>query len=335
MPIRLDPWLMIVVAGAFSGSALLPLKFIKGWRFEATWLLYALLAYLVAPWIVGLVSVPHLAEIYVSVGARTCAITALFGFGWGIAVVLNGIAVTSVGLALATAILMGSSIAIGSLGPLLLRQPERLSTPQGLSIMGFDAVMLIAVGLCAWGGELRGRNAGESSPSRRVTTRGILLCLVAGILSTSINLALTYGAPIASEAARTGVDPINSPNAIWSLAVGAGALPSVIWCVGRLAQLRGHRPFGGGQGARNVALCILMAGLWYSGTLAYGAGTSQLGALGTTLGWPVYMSAIIVSSTVWGWLAGEWTGAPYAARFYLCAGVALQVFTIFLLSRSA
>src|SRR5687768_10976265 len=111
----MNPLLLTIVAGASAGTALMPMKFARGWRFEHIWLLFAVCAYLLSPWLVALATVPHLGEVYAQAGWQTCALTALFGMGWGFAVVMNGVGVALVGLSLASAVMMGSSIALGSL----------------------------------------------------------------------------------------------------------------------------------------------------------------------------------------------------------------------------
>jgi hypothetical protein len=177
--------ILVIMAGVFSGTALLPMKFTKSWKFENTWLLYSVIAYLISPGIVAVATVPHLGEVYLAAGTKACMLTALFGFAWGIAVVLNGVGVALVGLSLALAILMGSSVAIGSLAPLLLKDPGALLTHTGLMIALCDLVMLAGVLLCAWAGELRGRAQSQKVEARKVTTRGILVCLIAGYFRRS------------------------------------------------------------------------------------------------------------------------------------------------------
>ena len=44
---------VIVLAGAVGSATLLPMKFVRKWQWENTWLLYAALAYLVAPLLVA------------------------------------------------------------------------------------------------------------------------------------------------------------------------------------------------------------------------------------------------------------------------------------------
>jgi L-rhamnose-H+ transport protein len=323
--------LLVIVAGAFTGTALLPMKFAAKWKFENIWLLYSICGYLVAPWIVAFVTVPHLKEVYHDAGFTACVLTAISGFGWGLAVVLNGIGVALVGLSLASAILMGSSIALGSLLPILMRDPHQLATLEGLMIVGIDFVMLAGVLLCAWAGRLRGGNdVGEAKGQS--ATRGILICFIAGALSTLFNVALAYGAIITREAVAHGASHISSANAVWSLAVGAGSLPSILWCMTRLSRERGWAIFKLNFG-RNASLCILMGILSITGTVIYGAATGMLGQLGTSIGWPVYMSGIILISNFWGWVTGEWRHVIGRPVYYMLSGITVQIVAILALSR--
>ena len=323
----------MVLAGTFAGTALLPMKFGVAWRFENTWLVYSVLAYLCAPWIVAITTVPHLSEVYGAVGLRTCLVTALFGAGWGLAIVLNGIGVAMVGLSLSSALLMGSSIALGSLLPLLLKNENRIGTREGLLVLTVDLVMLAGVLLCARAGYLRGRIPTSTNEPARPATRGILICLAAGLLSTLFNGALAYGESISREALARGATGFNSANAIWSLAVSAGSVPGVCWCVSRLFKERTWRVFGK-HPVRNTSLCVFMALLWIAGTVLYGAATGLIGSLGTAIGWPVYMSGIILTSNFWGLVTGEWRGVSRVPARYMLAGVGVQILAILILGQT-
>lgn len=51
------------------------------------------------------------------------------------------------------------------------------------------------------------------------------------------------------------------------------------------------------------------------------------------IGWPIYMSAMIITSTFWGWLTNEWQhvrGLPIAL---LLGGIAVQIFAMVFLGR--
>jgi L-rhamnose-H+ transport protein len=167
-------------------------EYTKLWRFEKTWAIFSIFAYLISPWVVALATVSQCFRVYSDVGARVCLIVAVFGLGWGVAVVLNGAGVALVGLSLASAILMGSSVAIGSLGALLLRDAALINTSAAKQILVADSVMPVGVLLCALAGHWRGRNRHRSdNQRRRVTSLGILVCLMAGLLSTLLNIALS------------------------------------------------------------------------------------------------------------------------------------------------
>jgi L-rhamnose-H+ transport protein len=325
--------ILVIMAGIFSGTALLPMKFTKGWKFENTWLLYSMIAYLISPWIVAVATVPHLGEVYLAAGTKACILTALFGFAWGIAVVLNGVGVALVGLSLALAILMGSSVAIGSLAPLLLKDPSALLTHTGLMIALCDLVMLAGVLLCAWAGELRGRAQSQKLEARKVTTRGILVCLIAGLLSTFFNVVLSYGEVISTQATAHGANSFNAANAVWSLAVSAGSLPSIFWCVIRLSRAGDWGLFGHGQPMKNSVLCALMGAMWITGTVVYGAAARMLGPLGPVVGWPIYMSGIILTSSFWGWTTGEWRDSKKRPVNFMLAGIAVQIIAVVMLSQ--
>jgi L-rhamnose-H+ transport protein len=325
---------LVMLAGALSGTALLPMKYTGEWKFENTWAVFSLSAYLLSPWIVALVTVPHCFNVYADVGERVCLLVALFGFGWGLAVVLNGVGVALVGLSLASAILMGSSVAVGSLAAFLLRDPAGIATPSGRRIVVADGVMLVGVLLCALAGHWRGKgNDKANSDEHRVTSVGIAVCLIAGLLSTLLNVALAYGGVIAKAAIARGSNEFNAANAVWSLAVSAGSAPSLIWCAFALTKHKTWVYFSVPRAPIYIALCISMAIMWITGTVLYGASANMLGILGPAIGWPVYMSGIILVSSFWGWMTGEWRGAQKRPVAVMLCGLLVQIVAMTLLAQ--
>jgi L-rhamnose-H+ transport protein len=68
-----------------------------------------------------------------------------------------------------------------------------------------------------------------------------------------------------------------------------------------------------------------MALLWYFDAVAYGRGASALGKLGTVAGWPVFVSSMMIFSTMWGFVTGEWKNANRRALRYMFSGLAVLV----------
>jgi L-rhamnose-H+ transport protein len=321
-----------LLAGVVMGSVLVPMKLVKSWAFENTWLVYSVCAYLLSPWIVAFFTIPHLGAVYQHAGWRVSVITFFLGAGWGLAVVLFGIAVDMVGLSISTALLFGSSVALGSVGALCLVDASKLRTVEGLRIVAWDLVLLLGVLICAQAG--RTREPASSSGGKR-TRQGVTIALLAGLLSTLFNIVLAYGAPIRDQAIALGADSNLAANAIWSLAVTGGSMPSIFWSLRLLRRNARWKVFRDANSVKNAFMCAGMGAAWILGTVLYGVATARLGKFGTALGWPIYMSATILVGILWGWGLGEWKGAPRRAIRLLWAGVGTQILSIVLLSVAA
>jgi L-rhamnose-H+ transport protein len=318
---------LTVLAGAVGSSTLMPFKYVRGWRWENTWLTYSFLSYLAFPWLAAILTIPVLLSSYQHVGWRTVSLISLFGLGWGAGVVLYGLALEIVGLSLTSAIILGCSVAFGSLVPLLILESHQLLTLSGLHILSADLLMVGGVLLCARAGELRGRTAHNVNP-KPVDPRfiwGLLVCFISGMLTPLLNIALAVGVGITRHALAMGANPFYAANGVWALAVSTGALPSLGTCLVKLSRNRTWNLYAHSTGARNYFLCFVMGSLFIVSTVIYGAATGVLGKLGPVLGWPVYMSSLIIGNNFWGWYTGEWADARPVAIRTMLLGIALQI----------
>jgi L-rhamnose-H+ transport protein len=325
---------LTLVAGILGGSVLAPIKRMKQWPFQNSWALYSFWAYAVMPWAVGLATVPNLLSIYPKVSLGTKLICGALGLGWGGAVVLFGVAVNLAGLTLASAIIYGASVAVGSLTPLLISHPEQLATPEGLLILAGNAVMVSGIVLCAWAGKLRehsGARQAEDPDSKQKFRRGLLASIVAAVLCSLFNIALAYGGEFNRLAIANGASPLNAANAQWAFTVSFGYLPNLVVSLVRLTRGREWGNYRSGP-AMHWIWPPLMGLMWIGSTALYGSAAAALGGLGPIIGWPIFMSIMILTGSLWGWLSGEWTGAPRRAVAYLAAGIAAQVAAITILS---
>jgi L-rhamnose-H+ transport protein len=324
---------LTVLAGAVGSSTLMPFKYVRGWKWENTWLTYSFLAYLVFPWLAAILTVPGLLSAYHHAGWGTVSLVGLFGLGWGASVVLYGLALEIVGLSLTSGIILGCSVAIGSLVPLLLLQSHRLLTLSGLHIVGADLLMVVGVLLCARAGELRERPEHDINPkpphSRFVW--GLLVCFISGMLAPLLNITLAVGAGITRHALAVGARPFYAANGVWGLAVSMGALPSLGTCFVKLFKNQTWSRYANSRDARNYLLCFAMGLFFILSTVIYGAAAGELGTLGPVLGWPVYMSSLIIGNNFWGWYTGEWADSGSVAVRTMFLGIALQIVAMVLL----
>jgi len=70
-----------IIAGAFLGSFALPMKKIKRWEWENTWVMYSVWALIVFPWILAFFTIPEFPAVYGSVSVSTILAVFLFGAG--------------------------------------------------------------------------------------------------------------------------------------------------------------------------------------------------------------------------------------------------------------
>lgn len=331
--------LITLVAGLVGSALFVPMKFIRQWKWENTWLAYSAQAYFLFPWIAALITVPSLFTLYTTASASDLALALLFGLLWGTGVVLYGLAVDVVGLSLSSSVILGCSVSVGSLVPLLVKSPEKLLTAAGRWMVLADCVIIAGLVCCARAGALREAGSmkadvkkGSSAPAKSRFSYGLLLCLISGATAPLLNLALTFVASIKDRAIEAGAQPEWAANSIWGPLVSAGSIPSLVYCLYLLRRRGTWGEFRLAVSPRNLFLCSLMGVLFMASTVLYGTATSFLGNLGEAVGWPVYVSALILGSNFWGFLTAEWKSASREAIAWLLIGVVSQLLGVTILN---
>jgi L-rhamnose-H+ transport protein len=312
---------------------MVPMKFSRGWKWENFWLVFATFAYLIFPWVFALLAIPSLGQVYTGPHLRTAFTVAIFGLGWGVAAVSFGLACDALGMALAFALILGLGTAAGSLIPLIILDRAKLFHPEGLQIIAGVLVMIMGVSVCAWAGKMRddqghGQGAHLSVRSRTFYA-GLAFALVSGLLDPLVNFALVFGSDLTKTAVALGGSQQFAPNVLWTLIGSAAFIPNALYCGYLLYTNRTRKLFFEAEGrAKNFALGFLMAIIWISGITIYGSSTVYLGKLGPSIGWPIFMACLIISSNVWGLFLGEWRvgGRPLKTMF---AGLAILVLSVF------
>jgi L-rhamnose-H+ transport protein len=315
-------FLLVILGGVLQGSFVLPMKLTPQWKWENTWLVYSVSGLVIAPWIFAVLTVPQPLEALTRAEPRSLLAATVFGAGWGIGSVLFGLGVARVGASLAFAIILGMTSAIGALAPMLILHPEDLSSPQGRMVLLGMVIVLVGITLTAQAGRLKeaALQSGSSGTIAGAFLPGLIICLFSGLTSPMLNFALTFGADIARRAEELGASAATANNAIWAPAVTAGAIVNILYCLWLLARNRSAGHFARG-GWHYWPLAIAMGAMWMGGIAAYGMGTAQLGRLGASLGWPLFMSTIIVTANVWGAVTREWKGAGGKAVGWMIASL--------------
>jgi len=323
---------LLVLAGAMNGSFTLPMKFTRKWAWENTWLAWTIFALGIFPPLLTFATVPHLGQVYAQAGTAVILVVAGCGAGWGVSQVFFGLAVDAVGIALAFSVILGTSAAVGTLVPLVFHHQEKLSTSGGLLVLLGVALVLAGVSVCAVAGRQREAALGQGPAGKPSVMRGLLFCLFSGLGSALVNIGLEYGKPLAAVASRAGAAPLWAPNAVWLPLMCAGGVPNLIYCIYLARKNQTGSKFGVSGTQYYWGLAALMAFFWFGSTVLYGVSTVALGDLGTVLGWPLFMSLIVITASVWGVLTGEWKQTGKQPLAVMLGGVGVLVFAIFVLS---
>ena len=332
-----------VISGACDGSYGAVMKVTKKWEWENIWMMFSITALGLFPLLLALWAVPDLLGVYREVASPVLWQTFLYGFGWGVGSVFFGLGLYMLGQSFAYTIMMGIIAVGGALIPMLVTNPASALTSGGIIIQVSMVVTIAGVALCGHAGKLRDDGLDENSDdaslpgTRRYSSfkTAFLICVGGGIFSCMFNLAFHFAGPIAEAAALQIGEAstsfrANSP--IWALAMLGGFLPNFFYCFYLLLRKGTWKQFQQPRTAHYWIWGILMGAIFAAGVTLYGVGASNLGKLGTTVAWLVFIAAGILIANFWGVITGEWKGAPKKAERHMVWGSAILFAAILLVN---
>jgi L-rhamnose-H+ transport protein len=323
---------ILVVAGVTNASFTMPMKYARKWSWENTWLVWTVFALVLLPVTAALITIPNLLTVYRSATPEIILEVCGFGAGWGVAQVFFGLAVDMIGITLAFSIVLGTSAAVGSLIPMLSLHREHLNSAAGYAVLGAIAFILLGVTLCAVAGAIRERATSQPASSQKRTSQGLSLAILCGLCASLMNFGIAFGTPLVQLARSFGADRLNAINAVWLPLLLAGSVPNVLYCIWLLKRNRSLDKYRVGRS--HWVLAAIMAFFWFGSTLLYGLAAGELGAWGPVLGWPLFMSLIVLTATTLGVATGEWKNSGLVPLRIQWTGVAVLVLAIFILAGS-
>ena len=328
---------LLLLAGLMSGCFALPMKLMRGWAWENTWLVFSGFALVLLPLFSALSFVPSLGVVQLAGGAPLLLLIGACGFAWGVAQVLFGLAIDMIGVTLTFSIVLGLSAAVGSIVPFLRIAVRRGFAPTDLLFVSALALVVFGVFLCACAGSVRDRSKSVSGSIHASShfRRGLICAVLSGLSAAAMNIGFSFGGPINSLAKAHGANPALSNTAVWLPLLWAGAVPNLIYCGILLRRNTSYSRFVFEGNPLYWLGCLLMAVLWFGGTVLYSVGAGKMGRFGLAVGWPAYMAAIVVTAGTVGVLTGEWKGAPRRAFALQTTGMLLLLLSILLLARSS
>jgi len=325
--------LLVFLAGALEGLFSLGVTRTPKWKWENSWGLGSLIALVVVPWPLALLTVPDLGAVYHSIPASKLLLTFLFGVGWGLGGIFWGKAIAAVGMALGVSLLMGLINVFGSLVPLALFQRDKVATSGGLTLIGAVALMVLGIVFIARAGKIKEQDLAKGTPagSARATSTlstpfsiGLIYCLVSGALSALVNFSFISGADIAATAEKAGASMWAKGFAIWALVFTGNYLVNFLYAAWLMVRNKSFAQLAQGD-ARHWGWVIFMGLAWPGGIAVYGIAAYQLGEYGAYVGFPMMLVCSILFGNLAGTLTGEWRGTSAKARGAMTLGVFILI----------
>ena len=324
---------LLLLAGVMNAGFALPMKFVRGWVWENTWLVWTVVALLVLPCALAFGTIPSFGSLLAGAGSVVFMV-ALCGAAWGVAQVLFGIALERIGIALTFSIVLGLSAAMGSLIPLVRLHADRLFTRSGLTSLAGIALVLLGVATSAVAGKMRDRAKHAAAGKTEQFGAGLLMAVASGVGASMMNVGFAFGAPLATAASAHGANPLWTTDAIWVPLMAGGAVPNLLYCTYLLRTKKSAANYSRAASGRNVGLACAMGVLWFGSSVLYGIATAFLGELGPVVGWPLFMSLIVIVASLLGVWTGEWRGAGKPPLRVQGLAVLVLIAAVIVLSRA-
>jgi L-rhamnose-H+ transport protein len=210
---------------------------------------------------------------------------------------------------------------------LVVNTPELIPQRKGLTIIAAVVTLLVGLALVAVAGKERDRSQSPAEASVREGgfATGLAICIFSGVFSAMLNLGFAFSQPLIQAAVAVGAKESAALNAVWAIALIGGFIPNAVYTGYLLTRKRTWGHFA----LPRTSLCwlvgLMMALLWYGGILLYGRGATGIGKLGPVIGWPLFMAVIILTSSIWGFVTGEWTAASGRAKQIMKAGLLVLI----------
>jgi L-rhamnose-H+ transport protein len=318
---------LALMGGVCVGNCMLPLKHIRTWTWECTWLIFSLVSLILVPCVIAYLLIPDWPHLYSELPPASWLPSFLLGAGWGVAQVLFGISVVRLGMSLVFTLIVGLGTIFGTLIPLVsLHRGELFSRNSAMLIAGCG-IMCLGIVLSGIAGKMREHREHAKPSAGRGTDASYLAALtiavVSGVLSSMLNLSLAFGGPIAQASLRSGADAATLSFAVWPVALAGGFLPNFAYTVWLLSRNRTWKLLG--HGVHDALLSTLMGLLWIGAVAIYGVSTRYLGSLGDSAGWAIYQIAMVLTANIGGVIAGEWKGASRRSLIALSSGVLVLI----------
>ena len=308
------PLVLVLFASFFQGTFGLGMKYIKPLAWEAWWLIYAIIAMIIFPWIWAFLVIPDLIGSISAAPSGAVWSGMLFGFLWGVGGIMFGVSVGYVGVSLTYGIVMGLAASVGSLVP-LAQMPDAGSNPALPFVIIGVLVMLIGVALSAYAGVRRDQiqspdgKAIAGIKQGKAFRVGLGIAIASGVLSALLNVGFANAIPVAKVAESMGAITRNSSLAAWVVVLLGAFIMNAGYAIILLLKNKSWNTYRERNSFSAYKWAIVTGLFWFGALGVYGQGAALMGDIGPVIGWPILLGLALIISNFWAVKAGEWKEA--------------------------
>lgn len=328
--------LIIAIGSLGQSSSYVPIKKVKNWSWECFWLVQGIFAWLIFPLSGSLLAIPASGSLFDLWGAGGAAKAIIFGVLWGVGGLTFGLSMRYLGVALGQSIALGTCAAFGTLFPALIAGKD-LFHGEGLLLLIGVCITLAGISVIGYAGSLRSKNMSEEEKKAAVKdfalTKGLLVALLAGVMSACFALGLEAGSPIKAASLAAGVDPLYAGLPVIFLVTLGGFFTNATYCIQQNIKNKTGKEYlsvSKNVLVNNILFCCLAGVLWYSQFFGLEMGKSFLTDSPVLLAfsWSILMSLNVTFSNVWGIILKEWKGVSKSTIIVLLLGLIILISSI-------
>ncbi len=347
------------LGGLASGSFYVPFRGVKKWSWEVYWLTGGVFSWIIAPWILGLILVPHLIQVLGQQPFSVLTWTFFWGLLWGAGGLTYGLTMRYLGLSLGTGIILGLTALFGTYVPPIFDGTigAKLSTIPGHVILIGSVFALMGIVLTAAAGLSKEKEMNEEQKRNSIKEfnlrKGILVAIFSGVMSSCFAFGLDSAVPISTTALHYGSNPIWTGLPKIIVITAGGFVTNLVWCsylliknrtfgeyfgrtespaeskneprvVGEtIAALDPADPLSRVPLLTNYVFSALAGITWYFQFFFYTMGETQMGKYRFS-SWTLHMASIIIFGSLWGIFLKEWKNTSGLSKFLL----GMAIFTL-------
>ncbi|PIQ43219.1 MAG: hypothetical protein COV52_01760 [Gammaproteobacteria bacterium CG11_big_fil_rev_8_21_14_0_20_46_22] len=319
---------LIVLAGIFNGSFIVPARNVKSISNEMVWVFHSIIGFVIVSWLLLIVFFPHSFRLYGLLHIHEVMLLIVSGVVFGLGQICFAYAIETIGIALSFTVNLGLGVTLGTMFVILYK--SSLWTAHGK--IATIAVALIIISLFIYykaGKNNQGRLSQRKLISASHYKLGWLLAVFAGFSSGLQNISFVI------VAYHSSAMPYSENSYwYWPAFLTFAAIPMLIGFLYRAKQQGYLGQYRQIYSTSNFAFITLM-GVFFSGSLVlYSLGMSRFSNAQQVTGWPTLMSSIILASQAWGWFFGEAKLATLKHKRYMVVSILLLLTAILLIGLS-